>query len=118
MAFDEKLSDRIREAVQHIPKVEEKLMFGGVCFMINGKMCMGVVKDEMMCRIDPTLDELVLERNGCRQMDFTGKPMKGYVFISAEGMKSKKDFDYWISLCLDFNSKARASKKKPGPAKK
>jgi len=112
MAFDEKLADRIREAVQHIPKVEEKFMFGGVCFMVNGKMCIGVVKDEMMCRIDPKLDEIVLERNGCRRMDFTGKPMKGYVFISKEGMKSKKDFEYWVNLCLDFNSRAKSGKKK------
>lgn len=112
MAFDEKLVGRIRESLEAIDKVEEKNMFGGVCFMVDGKMCIGVVKDEMMCRIDPSMDEMVLERTGCRQMDFTGKPMKGYVFVSQEGMKSKKAFDYWLSLCLDFNSKAKASKKK------
>ena len=112
MAYNEKLADRIREALVDIPKVEEKLMFGGSCFMVNGKMCVGVVKDEMMCRIDPALDEVVLEKTGCRPMDFTGRPMKGYIFISAEGMKTKKNFDYWIQLCLDFNLKAKASKKK------
>ena len=57
MAFDEKLSDRIRAALVKIPKVEEKYMFGGVCYMVNGKMCVGVVKDEMMCRIDPAIHE-------------------------------------------------------------
>jgi len=87
-------------------------MFGGVCFMLKGKMCIGVVKDEMMCRIDPDIYETALEKNGCREMIFTGKPMRGYVFISEEGMKTKKDFDYWIGLCLDFNNKAKASKKK------
>ncbi len=112
MAFDEKLVDRIRESLVDINKVEEKNMFGGVCFMINGKMCIGVVKDEMMCRINPEMDEVVLEKAGCRRMDFTGKPMKGYVFISNEGMKTKKAFDYWVSFCLEFNSKAKASKKK------
>ncbi|MBI3134570.1 MAG: TfoX/Sxy family protein [Bacteroidetes bacterium] len=112
MAFDEKLVDRIRESLSDLSKVEEKNMFGGVCFMLNGKMCIGVVKDEMMCRIDPLMDEIVLEKVGCRQMDFTGKPMKGYVFISKEGMKTKKAFDYWVGLCLEFNSKAKASKKK------
>ena len=112
MAFNEKLADRIREALVNVPKVEEKFMFGGVCFMVNGKMCVGVVKDEMMCRIDPALDEIVLEKTGCRPMDFTKRPMKGYVYISDEGMKSKKAFDYWIGLCLDFNLKAKASKKK------
>jgi TfoX/Sxy family transcriptional regulator of competence genes len=114
MAYNEKLADRIREAIAHLPKVEEKQMFGGACFMVNGKMCVGVVKDEMMCRIDPALDEIVLEKHGCRPMDFTGRPMKGYVYISNEGMKTKKDFDYWIGLALDFNKNAKAiSKRKP-----
>jgi TfoX/Sxy family transcriptional regulator of competence genes len=112
MAYDEKLGDRIREAVAGLPNVEEKQMFGGVCFMVNGKMCIGVVKDEMMCRIDPAMEEETLERKGCRPMDFTGRPMKGYVYVAAEGMKSKRDFDYWISLCLAFNAQAKAAKKK------
>ena len=112
MAFDEKLNNRIREALAHLSKVEEKHMFGGTCYMLNGKMCVGVVKDEMMCRIDPEVYEESLKRNGCREMVFTGKPMKGYVFVASEGMKSKKDFDHWINLCIEFNSKAKASKKK------
>ena len=112
MAFDEKLADRIRESLVDIPKVEEKFMFGGVCFMVDGKMCIGVVKDEMMCRIDPELDNIVLEKTGCRKMDFTHRPMKGYVYVSDEGMKKKKDFDYWVGLCLEFNAKAKSSKKK------
>ena len=112
MAFNEKLADRIRESLVNLPNVEEKHMFGGVCFMVNGKMCVGVVKDEMMCRIDPTMDAIVLEKNGCRPMDFTSRPMKGYVYVSEPAMKSKKDFEYWINLCLDFNDKAKAAPKK------
>ena len=112
MAYNEKLADRIREAIAHLPKVVEKNTFGGNCFMLNGKMCVGVIKDEMMCRIAPDIYETVLEKNGCRPMDFTGRPMKGFVFVSEEGMKTKKDFDYWINLCLEFNKKAKASKKK------
>jgi TfoX/Sxy family transcriptional regulator of competence genes len=112
MAFNEKLVERIRESLVDIPKVEEKQMFGGVCFMVNGKMCIGVVKEEMMCRIDPTLDEIVLKKTGCRPMDFTGKPMKGYVFIDESGMKTEKAFEYWVSLCLEFNSRAKAARKK------
>jgi TfoX/Sxy family transcriptional regulator of competence genes len=111
MAYNEKLADRIREALVDVSSVTEKFMFGGMCFMVNEKMCIGVAKDEMMCRIDPALDETVLEKPGCRPMDFTGRPMKGYVFVSDEGMKTKKNFEYWISLCLDFNSKAKKSKK-------
>lgn len=112
MAYNEKLSDRIREAMAHMPKVEEKQMFGGVCYMLNGKMCVGVVKNEMMCRIDPEIYEDVLKKKGCREMDFAGRPMKGYVYISEEGMRSKKDFEYWIGLCVEFNKKAKSSKKK------
>lgn len=112
MAYNEKLANRIREQLAELPHVEEKKMMGGLTFMLNGKMCVGIFKDEMMCRIDPAMDETVLEMNGCRQMDFTNRPMKGYVLISDEGMKTKKLFEYWINLCLDFNSKAKASKKK------
>ncbi len=112
MAYSEKLNDRIRVAMASLPGVEEKHMFGGTCFMLNGKMCVGVVKDEMMCRIDPDEYEAALEKKGCREMVFTGKPMKGYVYVSEEGMKTKKEFDYWIGLCLDFNGKAKAAPKK------
>ena len=112
MAFNEKINDRIREAIADMPNVEEKHMFGGTCLMLNGKMCMGVVQDDMMCRIGPDAYEQALERKGCREMVFTGKPMKGYVFVSEEGMKSKKDFDYWIDLCIKFNKDAKSSKKK------
>ncbi len=112
MAYDEKLNNRIRESIAHLPNVEEKHMFGGTCFMVNGKMCVGVVKDEMMCRIGPEAYEAALERKGCREMIFTGKPMNGYVFVSEDGMKSKKDLEYWINLCLDFNGKAKAAPKK------
>ncbi|HNQ61729.1 MAG TPA: TfoX/Sxy family protein [Bacteroidia bacterium] len=117
MAYSEKLSDRIREAIAHLPNVEERLMFGGVCYMLNGKMCIGVVKDEMMCRIGPDAYEEALEKQGCREMVFTGKPMKGYVYVSNDGMKSKKDFDYWIKLCVEFNKLAKASKKKKAAKK-
>ena len=112
MAFNEKLSNRIREALRGFPRVEEKYMFGGVCYMLNGKMCIGVVKDEMMCRIGPDAYGEALEKPGCREMVFTGKPMKGYVFVSEEGMKGKKQFEYWIGLSVAFNKTARSSAKR------
>jgi TfoX/Sxy family transcriptional regulator of competence genes len=114
MAFDEKLNDRIREAMAEYPNVAEKHMFGGICYMLNDKMCVGIVKDEMMCRVGPDVYEEVLSKRGCREMVFTGKPMKGYVYVSADGMKTKKEFDYWIALCVDFNKNAKAAKKKKG----
>jgi len=113
MAFDEQLSNRIREALAELPDVEEKLMFGGAAYMVNGKMCVGGIKDEMMCRIGPDQHEAALERPGCREMQFSGKPMAGMVFVSEDGMRSHADFEYWINLCLAYNPLAKASKKKP-----
>ena len=73
MAYDEHLAERIREELDDLPKVEEKAMFGGLAFMVNGKMCVGIIKDDLMCRIAPELEAEVLEKQGARQMDFTGK---------------------------------------------
>lgn len=112
MAYSETLADRIRESLSALPSVEEKQMMGGLTFMVNGKMCVGIIKEEMMCRLDPEIMETALGKTGCRIMDFTGKPMKGYVLIDESGMKLQKDFDYWINLCLDFNTRAKASPKK------
>ena len=66
----------------------------------------------MMCRIDPNFHEIAIEKTGCRTMDFTKRPMKVYMMVDDTGMKNKKEFDYWINLCLEFNSKAKSSKKK------
>ena len=79
--------------------------------MVNEKMCIGVVNDEMMCRIEPVNYEAALEMPGCREMIFTGKPMKGYVFVTDEAIKSKIELNYWIELCLEFNVHAKSSKK-------
>ncbi|MCK9206707.1 MAG: TfoX/Sxy family protein [Salinivirgaceae bacterium] len=112
MAYNENLAIRIRERLFELPNIEEKQMMGGLVFMVNHKMCVGIIKDELMCRIDPARHETEVEKNGCRTMDFTHRPMKGYILIEDAGMRSKKDFDYWIDLALEFNKKAKASKKK------
>ena len=111
MGYNEKLANRIREALAHLPKVEEKKMFRGLTFMVNGKMCVSVSGDEMMCRFDPALQEEVADKKGFRPMIMKGREYKGYCYISEDGIKSKKDFNYWIGLCLDFNKRAKASKK-------
>lgn len=112
MAYDELLADRVRERLAELPNVEEKAMMGGLTFMLNDKMCVGIIKDELMCRIDPELHEIVVEKTGCRTMDFTKRPMKGYIMIDDSGMKTKKEFNYWMELALEFNKKAKSSKKK------
>ena len=75
-------------------------------------MCVGIIKDEMMLRIDPTLHDTVVEKLGCRAMDFTGKIMKGWILVDSSGMRSNKAFNYWIDLALAFNKDAKKSKKK------
>jgi len=117
MPFNEELADRIRELLSARNDAEEKRMMGGLVFMVDGKMCVGISNDDLMCRIDPALYEDVLEKEGCRQMDFTGRPMKGYVFVDETGLKTEKQLKYWIGLCLDFNKIAKASKKKEGDRK-
>lgn len=111
MAFNEKLAQKIRKRLAELPSVEEKHMMGGLTFMVNDKMCVGIIRDEMMCRIDPDLHDASIKKTGCRTMDFTNRPMKGYVMIDDSGMKSVKDFEYWIGLSLEFNKRARSSKK-------
>lgn len=112
MAYNEPLADRIRQRLSELPNIEEKQMMGGLTFMVNGKMCVGIIKDELMCRIDPEFHDEAVEKTGCRTMDFTKRPMRGYVMVDESGMRSDSDFDNWILLALAFNKKAKASKKK------
>lgn len=112
MSFDETLVNRIREYLSDIPNVEEKKMMGGLTFMVNDKMCVGIFKDELMCRIDPAQHETALGKPSCRTMDFTKRPMIGYVLIASEGMRTSKAFSYWMELALAFNKTAKSSKKK------
>lgn len=119
MAFSEKLANKIRKALGHRSDVEEKKMFRGIAFMVDGKMCITVGDDRMMCRIDPAIHDEVVKAKGCSTMTMKNREYKGYVLVGPEGMKTKKDFDYWINLALDFNKFARASKpKKKATAKK
>ena len=112
MAYNENLADRLRTVLASQEDVEEKKMMGGLTFMVNDKMCVGIVKEDLMVRINPDIHEQVIEQNGCREMDFTGKPMKGYVFVSPEAIETEKEFHYWVNLALDFNTIAKAAKKK------
>ena len=87
-------------------------MFGGLCFMVNNKMLIGVEQERLMVRLDPAVYDEVIEKEGCKPMDFTGKVMKGFVFVDADVLNTKKELEYWIALALDFNKRAKASKKK------
>ena len=91
MTYNEKLAERIREILVSQNKVEEKKMMGGLTFMVNGKMCVGILKNDLMVRIAPEVYETTLQKDGCREMNFTGRPMKGFVFVSPERTANKKD---------------------------
>ncbi len=85
---------------------------GGLCYMVDDKMCVGVEKSRLMVRLDPQIYEDSLTRKGCVPMDFTGRPMTGFVFVEAEGMDQDRDLEYWVQVALEFNPKAKASKKR------
>jgi TfoX/Sxy family transcriptional regulator of competence genes len=113
MPYNEFLADRVRLLMQE-KRVGffEKKIFGGLVFMVDDKMCVGIMKDELMVRIDPDLSEEALRRKGCSLMDFTGASMKGFMMIDLEGADMDADLEYWVQLALDYNPRAKATKKK------
>ena len=118
MAYDEFLADRTRRAFSELKTAfVEKKMMGGLVFMVNDKMCLGLDKDKntgedrIMARIGPEAYEAALKEKGSRKMDFTGKPMKGFVYIYSDGIDTDEELIYWISKALDFNQFASKSKK-------
>lgn len=113
MPYNEALEQRVREYFDaRRIQYEAKRMMGGLCFMVNGKMCVGVEKDRLMARIGPDVYDSALKRKGCRPMDFTGRPLRGFVFVGLEGLKSNKALASWLDLALAYNSTAKRSKKR------
>jgi len=96
MAFDEGLAQRIREALAAERGVSEKRMFGGIAFLLNGNMAVGVVKDSLMVRVGPEKYETLVADSNAREMDFTGKPLRGFVYVGSEGLVSDADLNRWI----------------------
>ncbi|MFZ9847753.1 MAG: TfoX/Sxy family protein [Flavobacteriales bacterium] len=113
MAYDEHLQERISRILKSKKIIfEEKKMMGGLCYLVNDKMCVGIVKNDLMVRFDPEIQNEILQKDGARIMDFTKQPMKGYVFVSPEGVDMESDLEYFVDLALEFNPRAKASKKK------
>lgn len=113
MAYNEKLTDRAREIIAaKFSNIEEKKAFGGLCFMVNDKMCVGIKADKIMLRINPDCFDEVVQQDGCTPMIHNGKTMKGFLFVSDEMLKSKKELENWVNMALDFNEFAKSSKKK------
>lgn len=106
MAYNEMLADRIRLVLGAREGLEEKKMFGGIAFLYKGKMACGIVKDELMVRVVDAKYETALEKPHCREMDFTGRPMKGFLFVGPEGFDTDRQLEEWVGLGIEFAENA------------
>ena len=111
MAYNEALANRLREALARERGVDEIKMMGGLCFMIRGHMALGIVGEELMIRVGPDGYERALRRVHAREMDFTGRSMKGFVFVESAGIKTKRSLASWVAPAAAF---ARSLPPKPG----
>jgi TfoX/Sxy family transcriptional regulator of competence genes len=107
MAFDEGLSERLHDQFEQLGlappnDLVAKRMFGGLCFMVRGHMCCGIVGDTLMARVGPDQYAECLEASHAREMDFTGRAMKGMVYVSPEGIDADEDLATWVDSCLSF----------------
>ena len=98
MPADDALTRRVRAALSHLPDVEEKKMFGARTFMVNGKMCVSVRAERIMCRIDPAIHDAMVEMEGCSAMEMKGRAYPGYVHGSHAVLNTKKQLDFWLGL--------------------
>jgi hypothetical protein len=114
MSYDINLADRVREYLSEVPNidVEEKEMFSVLNFMVNEKTCICVSGEKLMLRFDPNRQEELYEWSGYETMLMKGKEYKGYCYINPEGFRNKKDLEYLISICLDYNKVSKKSKKR------
>ena len=102
MAIDERLADRVRRALAGRRHLSEKRMFGGLSFLIRGNTCCGIVGHELMVRVGPDRYEAALARKHAREMDFTGRPLRGYVYVGRPGLRSSASLRTWVDQGVDF----------------
>ena len=102
MPYDPGLAERLRDVFDGRTDIIEKKMFGGLAFMLNGNMCVGIVKDQLMARVGPDAYEAALAQPHVAKMDFTGRPLKGYVYVSQDGLADAKDLAQWVAACERF----------------
>lgn len=116
MAYDEELATRIRKCLDDPLGVSERKMFGGIAFMIYGHMSVGIVGRDLMVRLGPDEYERALAEPFVRKMDFTGKPLKGFVYVDADGLETDEQLDAWLDRARAFVStlppKEESEKKK------
>jgi TfoX/Sxy family transcriptional regulator of competence genes len=122
-AHDEMLVDRVRAALADIAGVKEKKMFGSIAFMVRGKMCVSARAQRIMCRIEPSLHDAAVKREGCRTVIMRGRQFRGYVYVDSEAIKTGRALKYWIKLALDYReaqaklrSRTSRQSERPGAA--
>lgn len=106
MAFDEALAERVRGVLHGRGDVEEKKMFGGLCFMVAGTMCCGIVGEELMCRVGPEQYDDALKQPGARPMDFTGRPLRGLVYVAQTAVRTEAALVRWVERAVRFATSA------------
>jgi TfoX/Sxy family transcriptional regulator of competence genes len=102
MGYDKGLADRVRALLEGKPGFSEKNMFGGVCFLLRGNMACGVLNDDLIVRVGPEKYKEALQMRYTRKFDITGRPMKGWVIVSAEGHKKKRELVAWVERGAAF----------------
>jgi TfoX/Sxy family transcriptional regulator of competence genes len=115
MSYDENLATRIRELLAERDDVVEKKMFGGLCFMVNGAMCCGLTESGFMVRVGADLYEEALTQPHARPMDFTGRPLKGMVYVAPEGLRTKAALTRWVRRGIEFVSARAPAQPKSAP---
>lgn len=110
MAFDEGLAHRIREMMADRPGITEKRMFGGLCFLVDGKMLGGIIGDDLMARVGPVNYAAAMAKPHVRAMDFTGRPLKGFVYVDSAGIESDAELWEWLDAGYQFALTAKPSK--------
>ncbi len=111
MAYDEGLAERIRDIVLDQNNITEKKMFGGLAFLQEGHMFVGINDNRLMARVGPKNYQDALAKPHVHEMDFTGKSFKGYVYVESEGIESDEDLQYWIELASSFTQSLPPKKK-------
>ncbi|QDT89532.1 TfoX/Sxy family protein [Gimesia algae] len=102
MVFDEDLAQRVRQLMKRRKGFSERKMFGGICFMLHGNMCCGVIRDRLMLRLGEKRAQKALQEPATREMDFTGKPLKSMIYVEQPGYASAEDLKYWINQAVKF----------------
>jgi TfoX/Sxy family transcriptional regulator of competence genes len=102
MSFDNHLADRIRKQLANQEGLTEKKMFGGIGFLLNGNMCCGVLGEEVVIRLDPEQTEKALTNKYTREFDFSGRPMKGWIYVGAKAVENETDLKHWVQIGLKY----------------